>query len=292
MMSGANGPPQSTAVASVTAPAAPTDEAVVFISYAREDRDFALRLSEALQLKEMRVCGDWQLVRGENYDLQLHEMQLGADAVIFVVSPDSVTSAPCRAELERASDQKKRVLPVVFRDLGSLENEMPPALALPQWTFLRPNDDFVSGVHGLVEAINTDFDLMPEHRRLLQAAEIWERHKRSPSYLLRKDGLKRAETWLVETGRRPNKLPNATPLQLDYIQASRHARTRGNRVALAVVTGIAVVMAVLAVIALTQWNSAVVEAQDCGRAAGRGAEADRYRTRTDRYRTRTDKTGG
>src|SRR5205085_893201 len=104
-----------------------------------------------------------------------------------------------------------------------------------------------------------DFDLMPEHRRLLQAAEIWERHKRSGSYLLRKDGLKSAEAWLAETSRRPNKLPNATSLQLGYIGASRQARSRGNRVALAVTSAIAVTMAIFAVIAFTQRNSAVSE---------------------------------
>jgi WD40 repeat protein len=258
-MSGATGTLRSTPVAPDSTPLASTDQAIAFISYAREDQDFVFRLSEALQIKNVRVRGDWQLIRGENYDSQLHEMQLGADVVVFVVSQESVRSAPCKAELDRASEHKKRLIPVVHRDPGPVQSEMHPALALPQWTFLRDGDDFVAGVNGLVDAINTDFDLMPEHRRLLQAAEIWERHTRSGSYLLRKDGLKRAEAWLAETSRRPNKLPNATPLQLDYIQASRQARTRGNRVALAVTSIIAAMMAILAVIAFTQRNTAVSE---------------------------------
>lgn len=233
-------------------PAASFEKAVTFISYAREDKDFVLRLAEALQLKGLEVCGDWQLVRGENYQVQLHDLQLNADAIVFVTSPDSVRSGPCRAELDRAAEQKKRILPVVCRDLGRQEDDLPEPIRLPQWTHLRSQDDFVSGVQGLVEAISTDFDLMPEHRRLLQAAENWDRHQRSSSYLLRKDGLRRAEDWLAKTSLDPNKLPKPTPSQLEYIRCSRSARVRGARIMVVVVSVIAVAMATLAVVAFYQ----------------------------------------
>jgi len=249
----------ATQSSAVVSPAENVERAIVFISYAREDKDFVLRLNEALQLKGVDVRGDWQLVRGESYQEQLRDLQLNADTVIFILSPDSVRSVPCRAELDRAADQKKRILPVVCRDVGQLENELPPALSLPQWTFLRHEDDFITGVQGLVQAINTDFGLMPEHRRLLQAAEIWERNNRSSSYLLRKDGLRRAEDWLTKTGVDANKLPKATALQLEYIRASRSAQTRGSRIAIVLVAAIAVAMAVLAVVALIQRSQAKKE---------------------------------
>src|SRR5713101_6673054 len=67
-----------------------SDRPIVFVSYARKDREFVLRLAEALELKGAQVCGDWQLVRGEDYDTQLQDLQLDADAMIFVLSPDSV----------------------------------------------------------------------------------------------------------------------------------------------------------------------------------------------------------
>jgi hypothetical protein len=41
------------------------DNAVVFGSYAREDKDFALRLADALRLKGIEPRGDWELLRGE-----------------------------------------------------------------------------------------------------------------------------------------------------------------------------------------------------------------------------------
>jgi WD40 repeat protein len=233
------------------------DRAVVFISYAREDWTFVEHFVEALQLKGLQVCGDWQLVRGENYQDQLDQLLLGSDAVVFVLSPDSVRSAPCRAELERAVEQNRVIFPVVHRDLGQEEKELPPALALPQWTFLRSADDFVGGVQGLEQAINTDFDLMPEHRRLLQAAGNWHRNNRSPSYLLRKESLKSAEDWLAATGQRANKLPKPTPLELDFIRASQTARARRTRITLAATVALAAAMLVLAITAYVQRNEAI-----------------------------------
>ncbi len=229
----------------------------MFFSYAREDREFVIRLDQALQLNAVETRGDWQLVDGESYTEQLDDMQLGADIVVFALSPEALRSAPCRVELDRAVQQRKRILPVVCRDVGSIEDEIPDAVRNPQWTFLRPSDDFVSGVKGLVEAINTDFQLVPEHRRLLQAADSWRRHGGSRSFLLRKEGLASAEVWLTNTGRHPDKLPKPTALQLDYIRASSAARSRGTRILLMVVTGITVAMAGLALVAWLQRNDAI-----------------------------------
>ena len=220
------------------------DNAVVFLSYAREDKDFALRLADALRLNGVEPRGDWELLRGEAYERQLPDLQLGADTLVFILSPDSVRSSPCGVELERAAEQKKRILPVVFRDVSSLENELPKELSSPQWTLLRSADDFVAGVQGLVEAVNTDFELMPEHRRLLQAAENWQRNGRSTSYLLRKEGAG------------SNKLPKPTALQLEYLRASRSAQSRGSRIAVLVASLIAIAMMVLAIVAFLQRQQA------------------------------------
>jgi WD40 repeat protein len=229
---------------------------VVFLSYAREDENYTLRMADALRLKGVEVRGDWQLVRGEAYERQLQDLQLGADALVFILSPDSVQSSACFAELKYATTQRNRILPVLIRDIGALESRLPKELSSPQWTFLRRSDDFIAGIQGLVEAINTDFDLMPEHRRLLQSAEIWQRNARSGSYLLRKEGLKRSEDWLAKTGADPNRLPKPTSLQLEYLRASRSAQERGSRIALTVATFIALAMMVLAIIAFLQRQQA------------------------------------
>jgi len=117
------------------------DNAVVFLSYAREDTHFPLRLADVLRLNGIDPRGDWELLRGEAYERQ------------------------CCVELERAAEQEKRILPVVFMDVSALENELPKELSSPQWTHLRSADDFVAGVQGLVEAVIADFDLNSHRRR-------------------------------------------------------------------------------------------------------------------------------
>src|SRR5262249_15393771 len=248
---------QSTAKA---LPATQPESANVFVSYAREDQEFVQRLAEALQRKGFVVNGDWKLVRGENYQDQLHDLFLNSDLTLSVMSPDSILSPACRAEWEQAAEQNKPNLPVLYRDLGELESQLPPALRQPQWAYLRERDDFVAGVQGLVDAINTDFELLPEHRRLLQGAENWQLQNRGGASLLRKDGLKRAEEWLVKTSAHPDKLPKPTPLELEYINASHKARTRGSRIATALISVVAVAMAVLAIIAYLQRNRAKEQA--------------------------------
>src|SRR5215468_6369120 len=51
----------ATQSSAVVSPAENVERAIVFISYAREDKDFVLRLNEALQLKGVDVRGDCNL---------------------------------------------------------------------------------------------------------------------------------------------------------------------------------------------------------------------------------------
>lgn len=254
----------------------PVGEIAAFITYAREDRDFVLRLAEALELKGIRSAGDWQLVQGGNFDQQLAELQLDADALIFVLSPESVRSSPCATELDRAIAQRQRILPVLRRDLGADEQALPSALASLQWTFARPDDDFISGVKGIVEAINTDLELLPEHRRLSVAADIWLRNRRRKAFLLHGEALRQAERWLDETtASQPDRLPKPTAIQLEFIRESQTNRSK--RARLAIIGGIIgfAVLTIISIVAILQRNKARTETvrADTERAAAQAARA-------------------
>jgi hypothetical protein len=133
------------------------EPARAFVSYAREDAVFKDRIVEALRLRGLDVRGDWQLIRGEDYETQLDALQLTSDVLIFVLSPDSFRSQACRAELDRAAVQNKPIFPLVHRDLAAdQENNLPAPLKAPQWAFLRAGDDFVAGVQR-----TTSFDMAP-----------------------------------------------------------------------------------------------------------------------------------
>ncbi|HEX8337986.1 MAG TPA: TIR domain-containing protein [Pyrinomonadaceae bacterium] len=242
------------------------DQAAAFISYAREDHVFARRLEQSLRQRGVEVRGDWQLVKGADYEKQLHDFILTSDAVIFLLTPESAASGPCLHEVNVAAGMGKRLLPVVRRKCSDEEEKaLPRELRLPQWTFMVEgveNDEggFAARVGELVEAVNADFDLLPEHRRLLGAVETWMENGRRDSYLLRKDSLKRAEEWLARASARPpHKLPRPTPLQSEYIVASQRARRRGSRVAFSTVSVVALALALLSILALIQRGVAQVQ---------------------------------
>jgi|GEM_PF-6289109 len=249
------------------------DRAVAFISYARKDQAFVRRLAETLRLKSIDVRGDWQLERGEGYAEQLRLLIRGSDAFIFVISPESSVSGPCKKEIDIAVEMKKRVFPILHRNYSD-DNLLPPEVREPQWAFLRDEDDFVAEIQKLVEAINTDFELLPLHRDLLADAEAWQRSNRNPSYLLRKHGLKEAEEWLSKTSLHPTMLPKPTSLQSEYLLASKQARSRGFQIAFGIVISIVLVLSGLTVFAFVQRDSAKANER---RALDNEAEAQRQK---------------
>ncbi|MEJ7736052.1 MAG: TIR domain-containing protein [Chitinophagaceae bacterium] len=227
----------------------------VFISYAREDEKFVGELCQGLLKNNIEAKGDWLLVPGENYQQRLREFNLGTQAFLFIITPDSIKSDACLYELALAVEHKKQILPISRRDHID-DNLLDSALRAPQWTFLRPGDDFEGGLRNLGSAIKTDFILMEMHGRLLLDADNWNSNHRNYSYLLRKDGLKEAEDWLKKTSVQPDKLPQPTPLQVDYIFASQRARTRGSRIALGIAVGVIMGLMILAIVAWTQSKEA------------------------------------
>ena len=139
-----------------------------FICYAREsDTEFRNRLGEALRTRGIEPKGDWLLTPGPSYRDQLTTLIPDSDVFIAVISRLSVASPEVRSEIEQANLQKKRLLPVQIQD-GFDKAALHKALRLPQWTLLRPIDNFEVGIKSLEEAINTNFDLLERKLRGLR----------------------------------------------------------------------------------------------------------------------------
>ena len=126
------------------------EQATIFISYAREDRAFALNIAEALKSKNILIRADWDLIPGPDYEPQIRSYILISDAFLFVISPDSVISSACQRELELAAELKKRILPVSYRYLGN-DALLHPALHKPQWILLAEDSDFNKGIEELTQ---------------------------------------------------------------------------------------------------------------------------------------------
>lgn len=232
-----------------------SDRPSAFVSYAREDRPFVLRLADGLAHKGIEAIGDWQLISGEDYASRLRSLILRADAFVFVVTPESVTSVECKREIEMAGVVKKRILPISRRPHGS-DDLLDSALRMPQWTFFGDTDDFESALQRLSDAVVTDFDLVDLHSRLLVVTDNWIAGGKSRGYLLRGESLKSAEQWLARTGGRPDALPHPTPQQLEFILASQSHRTRQARTLVGIALLVAVITAALASVAFLQRNRA------------------------------------
>jgi TIR domain-containing protein len=99
----------------------------VFISYSRDDLDFADQLNAALEACGFECFIDRHGISGgEDWKRRLGNLISEADTVIFVLSPASARSDICAWEVEEAARLGKRILPVNCRPLKGADP--PPRL--------------------------------------------------------------------------------------------------------------------------------------------------------------------
>ena len=89
----------------------------VFISYSREDRDYAHRLADLLVAKGFDVWWDWNLIGGSDFRKSIREKLAAADKAIVLWSPNSIKSSFVIDEAAFARDAGKLV-PVLIEDVG------------------------------------------------------------------------------------------------------------------------------------------------------------------------------
>ena len=73
-------------------------ELKVFVSYSRKDKDFVVWFSDALQAQDVNVLRDLDdILPTEEWWPRIEKLITAADTVVFVVSPNSVSSEIARA---------------------------------------------------------------------------------------------------------------------------------------------------------------------------------------------------
>jgi hypothetical protein len=88
----------------------------IFISYAREDRDWVSLLAAALSRQGWDVWWDRSIAVGQNFDEVIETELTAARAVIVVWSGNSVDSRWVRAEAQEGLEDKK-LIPVFLEDV-------------------------------------------------------------------------------------------------------------------------------------------------------------------------------
>ena len=112
-------------------------------------------LQEALTEAKRDAWVDWQDIPPTAEWLKEIDSAIdAAQAVVFIISPDSVASRICSREVTHAVEQNKRLIPIVCRDVN--DKDVPEALARLNWIFLREQDDFATALKSLIHAADTD----------------------------------------------------------------------------------------------------------------------------------------
>jgi TIR domain len=206
-----------------------------FISYSRKDSAFAERLRSALVVSGFEVYLDTKdIAPGENWRLRLDDLILAADAVVFVISPDSVArwdlpppdESVCAWEIRRTIELKKQLVPVVWR--APAGQTVPPELRQRNWvsfeacqqSFITNEADFDSAILQLKTALGiVEVLWIREHTKWVARAVEWDRSEppRSEGKLMRADDIAAVEAW--ERLMPPN-APQIPRVLADYLSHS------------------------------------------------------------------------
>jgi hypothetical protein len=123
-----------------------------FISYSRDDQDFAMRLRSELRnanIKGWRDIDD--IPPGAPWDDQIASAIRSCSVVLFIVTPASVKSQNVADELSYAREQTKPILPLIF-------SEAPLPLRVHRAQAIDFQQDYDAALKVLIENLRGDFE--------------------------------------------------------------------------------------------------------------------------------------
>src|SRR4051812_44207760 len=89
-----------------------------FLSYSRADQAFAARLARDLREKGINLWFDQlDIPPGRNWDAAIHQALYGAGAVLFLISPYSVSSENVLNEISVAVESGKWIVPLMLANV-------------------------------------------------------------------------------------------------------------------------------------------------------------------------------
>lgn len=228
----------------------------VFISYSRKDKRFAQKLNATLDQADMEAWMDVEdIPLTADWMAEITTSIEASDAFLFVISPDSVKSEVCIRELDLAIAGNKKVVPVLYRD-PEKRQKVHLKLASTNWVYMRSKKEkFKDSLPLLISSIKTDLGWVKQHTRLQQRANEWNLKKRQLLYLLQGSDLTDAEKWMADSTVYEGR--EVTPLQAEYIRASRTHATQKQRnltVGIAIIT---VASILIVIFAIFQWYKAL-----------------------------------
>lgn len=228
----------------------------VFISYSRKDATFADKVEEALKARNFHPLIDRSdIYVFEDWWQRIKNLIVEADTVIFILSPDYVSSPICNKEIEFAASRNKRFAPIEYRPVDC--KLIPDRLERLNFEFCTDPDQFEQSMDRLAAALQTDIEWIREHTEFGAQAHTWVNEGKPRGSLLRPPTLEEAEHWIMA---RPRIAPVPTPETQDFIVQSRALKLRQRDVATALLS-VGLLLAIgLAGLAYWQRSAARAEA--------------------------------
>ena len=87
-----------------------------FFSYAHDDSEFVLALAESLRTAGANLWLDrLDILGGQHWDESIQKALESCPGMLVVLSPSAVASQNCLDEISYALDERKRIIPVLYR---------------------------------------------------------------------------------------------------------------------------------------------------------------------------------
>jgi TPR repeat protein len=197
-------------------------KAKIFISYSRKDMVFADRLEAALKARGFEPLIDrTEIYAFEDWWKRIETLIGAADTVVFVLSPDSISSDVALKEIARAASLNKRFAPIVYRQVE--DAAVPEALQRLNFIFFNDPDRFEPSADQLAAALQTDIAWIRKHTEFGEMARRWSAAGQPSGLLLRSPALEEGERWIAS---RPVGAPAPTHETQAFIIGSRKNATK------------------------------------------------------------------
>lgn len=133
---------------------------LLFFSYSRKDTDFAVKLANDLRKSGVTIWIDQDILPGEQWDNSIEKALDTSTCLIVILSPNSVQSANVLNEVHYAIDNRKTIIPVLYKDC-----KLPLLLLRYQYTpFI---DDYQNGLKLLHKALGIEHPIKEDENKAI-----------------------------------------------------------------------------------------------------------------------------
>jgi CHASE2 domain-containing sensor protein len=192
----------------------------VFLSHSEQDAVLREQIRLSLMREGLTVwINRVDIKTGETFQAAIDRGIEEANNFIYLISPDSLESPYCQAEITYALSLNKRIIPLLIEPVD--QATIPPtiqALQFIDFTHLEQKS-YQAGISDLLNVLQTEAVYYEQHKLLVAQSLKWQRQKYNPSILLRGHNLREAEAWFQVAQGHPQH--PATPLQIQFIEESR-----------------------------------------------------------------------